>query len=182
MSEITLAPEMTYRVTTTNPLEPTRHAPSGERQYWQVSQATLVGPRINASLAGTGGDWMAIGTDGFWRPDVRVQFLTDDGDVVLMHYTGACPADPRLHRSCFPGPADFLDRPIHAASHRFPHRVGEVRLAQYQSLRRGGPAPGHRKNRIRGAPRGLTGPCWTRDMVKGRLSTYDGPPSGAPFG
>lgn len=88
MSEITLAPEMTYRVTTTNPLEPTRHAPSGERQYWQVSQATLVGPRINASLAGTGGDWMAIGTDGFWRPDVRVQFLTDDGEVVLMHYTG----------------------------------------------------------------------------------------------
>ena len=26
--------------------------------------------------------------DGFWRPDVRVQFRTDDDAVVLMHYTG----------------------------------------------------------------------------------------------
>jgi hypothetical protein len=31
---------------------------------------------------------MGVSYDGFWRPDVRAQFLTDDGAVVLMHYTG----------------------------------------------------------------------------------------------
>lgn len=31
---------------------------------------------------------MGVSGDGFWRPDVRAQFLTDDGVVVLMHYTG----------------------------------------------------------------------------------------------
>jgi hypothetical protein len=36
----------------------------------------------------TGIDWMGVGADGLWRPDVRVQFLTDDGAVVLMAYTG----------------------------------------------------------------------------------------------
>jgi hypothetical protein len=35
-----------------------------------------------------GGDWMKVSPDGFWRPDVRVQFVTDDEQVVLMHYTG----------------------------------------------------------------------------------------------
>lgn len=35
-----------------------------------------------------GGDWMWVGADGFWRPDVRVQFVTDDGATVLLHYTG----------------------------------------------------------------------------------------------
>jgi hypothetical protein len=31
---------------------------------------------------------MRVGPDGFWRPDVRAQFITADGAVVLMHYTG----------------------------------------------------------------------------------------------
>jgi hypothetical protein len=31
---------------------------------------------------------MHVGADGFWRPDVRAQFVTSDGAVVLMHYTG----------------------------------------------------------------------------------------------
>jgi Protein of unknown function (DUF3237) len=30
----------------------------------------------------------ALADDGFWRPDVRVPFQTDDGETVLMHYTG----------------------------------------------------------------------------------------------
>ena len=31
---------------------------------------------------------MRASDDGFWRPDVRVPFQTDDDDTVLMHYTG----------------------------------------------------------------------------------------------
>jgi Protein of unknown function (DUF3237) len=88
MTIVGLEPEMTYRVRTTDPLDPTEGSPWGPRQYWQVSEATLEGPRIHARLASTGGDWMGVGADGFWRPDVRAQFLTDDDAVVLMHYTG----------------------------------------------------------------------------------------------
>jgi hypothetical protein len=60
----------------------------GARQYWEVSQATLSGERISASLAMPGGDWMAVSDDGFWRPDVRAQFRTSDGATILMRYTG----------------------------------------------------------------------------------------------
>jgi hypothetical protein len=79
---------MTYVVRTSSPLDPTTDSPWGARQYWQVSEANLDGPSIKARLAATGVDWMGVGADGFWRPDVHAQFLTDDGAVVLMHYTG----------------------------------------------------------------------------------------------
>ena len=85
---IDLAFEMTYTVHTTNPLEPTAGAPLGTRQYWQVSEAKLVGERIRATLAATGSDWMSMSPDGLWRPNVRAQFQTEDAAIVLMHYTG----------------------------------------------------------------------------------------------
>ncbi len=44
--------------------------------------------RIKAHLAGAGLDWMSVGSDGYWRPDVHAQFLPDDAAVILMHYTG----------------------------------------------------------------------------------------------
>ena len=31
---------------------------------------------------------MSVSSDGYWRPDVHTQFLTDDAAVILMHYTG----------------------------------------------------------------------------------------------
>ena len=79
---------MTYVVRTSNPLGPTTGSPWGARQYWQVSEATLDGPQIKAHLAATGLDWMGVSDDGFWRPDVRAQFVTDDDAFVLMAYTG----------------------------------------------------------------------------------------------
>ena len=80
--------EMTYRVRTGNPLGPTSGSPRAVLQYWQVTDAELSGPRIKATLASTGMDWMQVSDDGFWRPDVRAQFLTDDGAVILMSYIG----------------------------------------------------------------------------------------------
>jgi hypothetical protein len=80
--------EMTYAVRTTHPLEPTVGAPFGAKQFWQVSEATLDGARVKAHLAGTGIDWMSVSSDGYWRPDVHAQLITDDGAVILMHYTG----------------------------------------------------------------------------------------------
>ena len=79
---------MTYTVRTTHPLEPTVGSPLGAKQFWQVSEATLDGARIKAHLAGAGLDWMSVSSDGYWRPDVHTQFLTDDAAVILMHYTG----------------------------------------------------------------------------------------------
>jgi hypothetical protein len=80
--------EMTYRFTTRGPLAPTQGSPLGERQYFEMTAGTLTGDRINARIAMPGGDWMARSPDGFWRPDVRVQFVTDDEAVILLHYTG----------------------------------------------------------------------------------------------
>jgi hypothetical protein len=47
---------MTYVVRTSDPLDPTTDSPWGAQQYWQVSEATLDGPDINARLAATGVD------------------------------------------------------------------------------------------------------------------------------
>lgn len=85
---IGLVPEMTYRVCTSDPSEPTDGSPRGVIQYWRVSQASLEGERISARLLASGSDWMEMSPDGFWRPDVRAQFITDDDAVVLMSYTG----------------------------------------------------------------------------------------------
>ncbi len=85
---IALEAEMTYTVKTTHPLTPTSGSPSVARQYWQVSEARLVGDRIQAELAASGIDWMEMSADGFWRPDVRAQFKTHDDAVILMEYRG----------------------------------------------------------------------------------------------
>ena len=75
-------------VKTTGPLKTTKGSPDGERNYWIVSDAEIEGRRIKARIAAPGSDWMRVSDDGFWRPDVRVPFETDDGETVLMHYTG----------------------------------------------------------------------------------------------
>ena len=83
-----LIEEFIYRVETTGPLKTTKGSPDGERNYWIVSDAEIEGRRIKARIAAPGSDWMRVSDDGFWRPDVRVPFETDDGETVLMHYTG----------------------------------------------------------------------------------------------
>jgi len=40
---IDLVPELTYRVSTTQPSRPTEGSPRGVRQYWQVTRAELEG-------------------------------------------------------------------------------------------------------------------------------------------
>lgn len=85
---IGLVREMIYRVRPAGPLPATEGSPRGPRQYWEMAEAELEGPRIRARTQFAGGDWMQVGPDGFWRPDVRVQFVTDDGATVLLRYTG----------------------------------------------------------------------------------------------
>ena len=68
-------------VHTRGPLARTEGSPLGERQYFEMTAGTLTGERINATIAMPGGDWMSRSPDGFWRPDVRVQLVTDDAAI-----------------------------------------------------------------------------------------------------
>lgn len=77
--------EMTYAETIDGPVGPTTGS-LGDRLCWQVTTATLQGPRINAALAMPGTDWIRLGTDGIRRPDLRAQLTTDDGELILFRY------------------------------------------------------------------------------------------------
>lgn len=83
---IALEYEMTYTETIDGPLGPTTGSAVGERVCWQVTTATLHGPRITATASMPGTDWIRIGADGVRRPDLRAQLLTDDGELILFHY------------------------------------------------------------------------------------------------
>ena len=76
--------EMTFAERIEGPLGPTLGFPS--RLCWKIAEATLAGPRISASLAMPGTDWIRVEGDGIRRQDQRTQFLTDDGTLILMHY------------------------------------------------------------------------------------------------
>jgi hypothetical protein len=78
--------EMTYAETIEGPLGRTSGSPFGERLCWQVTTATLRGPRIDATSAMPGTDWMRLGSDGIRRQDLRAQLITDDGELVLFRY------------------------------------------------------------------------------------------------
>ncbi len=85
---IGLEPTLRYRFKTRGPLASTEGSPRGTSQYWEMSEETLTGPGLEATLAMPGGDWYSATSDGFGRPDVRVQFETDDGELILLSYTG----------------------------------------------------------------------------------------------
>jgi uncharacterized protein DUF3237 len=84
---ISLEYEMTYWERIEGPLNATEGSPFGERICWQVADASLIGPRIQAKLAMPGTDWMRSGPDGIRRPDLRVQLSTEEGTTILLHYT-----------------------------------------------------------------------------------------------
>jgi hypothetical protein len=85
---LTLQHEMTYRFKVRGPLGRTDGSPRGTREYWEMTEGSLTGPRLNATIGMPGGDWMVYGSDSFGRPNVRVQLVTDDRALILLHYTG----------------------------------------------------------------------------------------------
>lgn len=80
--------ELTFRLKVKGPLAATKGSPVGTLEYWEMAAGTLTGDRLQATIVMPGGDWMSVGDDGYNRPDVRIQFQTDDGAIVLLHYTG----------------------------------------------------------------------------------------------
>lgn len=106
---IQLIPEMIYRLRSVGPMPTTTGSPHGDRQFWQMADAELEGPRIRARAPYAGGDWMRVGPDGLGRPDVRVQFLTDDDQTVLLHYTGLVRATEAFNRAAETGRTTEFD-------------------------------------------------------------------------
>jgi hypothetical protein len=98
-----LIEEFFYRVKTSGPLKTTKGSPDGERNYRIVREAEIDGPRIKARIAAPGSDWMRVCADGFWRPDVRAPFRTDDGETILMNCTGLVQRIPPLTAALFDG-------------------------------------------------------------------------------
>ena len=97
--------EMIYRLRVRGPMPATQGSPVGERLYWEMSEGTLEGPRIKARIAMPGGDWYRPGADGFGRPDVRVQFITNDDAVNLLHYSGLMQMNDAFTKSAKAGNA-----------------------------------------------------------------------------
>lgn len=104
--------EMTYRVWPTGPLSQTGPAPGGAREYWEMTKAELEGPRIRASSPSSGIDWFLTAAPGeLGRPNVHVQFITDDGALVLLHYTGLVRATPAFNQAAqSKGSTSFADQ------------------------------------------------------------------------
>ncbi len=63
---------------------------TGTRVTVTVTEATLVGPKINATaVAGVaGGDWPLVRPDGTLLLDVRLNLRTDDGADIFIAYAG----------------------------------------------------------------------------------------------
>ena len=93
------------------PLPSTSGAPLGERHYWELVEKSLLGDNIRARIAKPGGDWMQVGLDGHWRPDVRVALVTDDGETILLRYFGLVRPDERFLAAAGAGAAtDYGDQ------------------------------------------------------------------------
>jgi hypothetical protein len=91
---------MTYRLDVRGPLESTDGSqPNSQRQYWEMSEATLEGPLIKASTPMAGIDWFTPHGEGYGRPHVRIPFLTDDGALVLLEYRGIVHASAAFARA-----------------------------------------------------------------------------------
>jgi hypothetical protein len=89
MSGLELELEMIYRLQVRGPLASRDAAAASSRvQYWEMSSATLEGPRLRASSAMPGIDWFTPGDNGYGRPHVRLPFHTHDGALVLLEYRG----------------------------------------------------------------------------------------------
>jgi len=57
---------------------------------------TVRGPKINGTIVPPTGDWLIIMPDGSLRLDVRGTIKTDDGEIILVTYSGAFAASKEV--------------------------------------------------------------------------------------
>lgn len=64
------------------------NGPQGTRVIVGVNGGTVVGPRLNGTVADLGADWLTMRADGSAQLDVRIAINTDDGAVIHCAYKG----------------------------------------------------------------------------------------------
>ena len=83
----TVSVETEYLATVEAPLEPAQLA--GSRVIVNVpAGGTVRGPKINGTIVPPTGDWLTVMPDGSLRLDVRATIKTDDGEIILVAYSG----------------------------------------------------------------------------------------------
>ena len=92
----TVSVETEYLATLEAPLEPAQSA--GSRVIVNVpAGGTVRGPKINGTLVAPAGDWLTVMPDGSLRLDVRATIKTDDGEIILVIYSGAFAAGKEVN-------------------------------------------------------------------------------------
>jgi Protein of unknown function (DUF3237) len=94
-----LVREFLYRIVTTNPLPATTGSPLGARMYAAIVEGEIERPRLRASLAAPGSDWMGSSSDGYFRLDVHLAFRTDDGEALLVRCSGLIEQTPAFMKA-----------------------------------------------------------------------------------
>lgn len=121
-----LVHEMTYHAMLRPPM-PLGDGPFGTRMFLDVIEGNVEGPRIRGKFAGSGGDWLLIGPDGFGRLDVRAQIETDDGAFIYLQYYGLLEMNDKFKMAMGAAQAtDFNDQYFRTAP-RF--ETGDTRYA-----------------------------------------------------
>jgi len=62
--------------------------PSGTRFIAHVTGGTFSGPKLNGTILGPAGDWVIARKNRTIKLDVRLTLRTDDGEHILVTYTG----------------------------------------------------------------------------------------------
>ena len=89
---------------------------------------------------------MSVSSDGYWRPDVHAQFLTDDAAVILMHYTGLVQQTQRFAAAADADqPTSWADQYMRLAV-RFETGRSNINMAQHQPVHRQGQTIGNRSH------------------------------------
>lgn len=92
----TVSVETEFLATVEAPLEPAQSA--GSRVIVNVpAGGTVRGPKINGTLIAPAGDWLTLLPDGSLRLDVRATIKTDDGEIILVTYSGAIAASKEVN-------------------------------------------------------------------------------------
>jgi hypothetical protein len=84
-----------YLATLEAPLDPAQSV--GSRVIVNVpTGGTIRGPKINGTLIAPAGDWLTPLPDGTLRLDVRATIKTDDGEFILVTYSGVIAGSKEL--------------------------------------------------------------------------------------
>ena len=128
---IELKYEMTYDETIDGPLRSTGGSPFGERLCWAGDNRDASGSANHRDLVDARTGWIRLGADGFRRPDLRTQLITDDGELILFRYDLAMirPSERFLAALAAGEATEFEDRYMRM-SPQF-----EVAVGQYAWLR-----------------------------------------------